>query len=105
MTLVELVYRRTTTFPKMEIYGLAAQMRRSAISVPSNIAEGAGRNTAKEYLQYLGIASGSLAELDTQLELAGRLGLGLPDAECISQVSRVGKFLVGLRNSLRERIS
>lgn len=103
MTLVELIYRRTAAFPKEEVYGLAAQMRRSAVSVPSNIAEGAGRNSSKEFVQYLGIASGSLAELETQLELAVRLGLGAPESECTNQVSRVGKLLVGLRNSLRKR--
>jgi four helix bundle protein len=103
MTLVELIYRRTADFPKEEVYGLAVQMRRSAISVPSNIAEGAARNSSKEFVQYLGIASGSLAELETQLELASRLGLGSPEHECVNQVSRVGKLLVGLRNSLRER--
>lgn len=103
MTLVELIYRRTAAFPKEEVYGLAAQMRRSAVSVPSNIAEGAGRNSAREFVQYLGIASGSLAELDTQLELSVRLGLGKPEPACIYQVPRVGTLLVGLRNSLRAR--
>ena len=103
MTLVELIYRQTAVFPKEETYGLAAQMRRSAVSIPSNIAEGAGRNSAREFVQYLGIASGSLAELDTQLELSVRLGLGKPEPECIYQVSRVGTLLVGLRNSLRAR--
>jgi four helix bundle protein len=103
MKLVEMVYRRTAVFPREETYGLAAQMRRAAVSVPSNIAEGAARNGTRELVQYLGIASGSLAELETELELAERLGLGAPDSLCVQQVSRVGKLLVGLRNSLRER--
>jgi four helix bundle protein len=103
MTLVELIYRRTAAFPKEEVYGLAAQMRRSAVSVPSNIAEGAGRNSPREFVHYLGIASGSLAELDTQLNLSARLGLAGPQPECVYQVSRVGMLLIGLRNSLRER--
>jgi len=71
MKLVEMVYRETACFPKEEIYGLVSQIRRAAVSVPSNIAEGAGRNYSKELLQFIGIASGSLAELETQLELAG----------------------------------
>ena len=104
MRLVEMIYRRTAGFPKEEVYGLAAQMRRSAVSVPSNIAEGAARNSAKELLQYLGVASGSLAELETQLDLTARLGLGNADTECVRQVSRVGKLLVGLRNSVRNRL-
>jgi four helix bundle protein len=102
MRLVELIYRRTTNFPKEEIYGLAIQMRRAAVSVPSNIAEGAGRNSTRELVQYLGVASGSLSELETQLELAARLGLGTPDPECAQQVARVGKLLVGLRNSVKQ---
>ena len=100
-----MIYRRTMAFPKEETYGLAVQMRRAAVSVPSNIAEGAARNSTRELVQYLGIASGSLAELETELELAERLGLGRTDRDCVQQVSRVGKLLVGLRNSLRERIT
>ena len=100
-----MVYRGTATFPKEETYGLTVQMRRSAVSVPSNIAEGAARNSTKELVQYLGVASGSLAELETQLELSTRLGLGSTDPECAKQVSRVGKLLVGLRNSLRSRVN
>ena len=69
MNLVEVVYRKTDRFPAREIYGLTAQIRRAAISVPSNIAEGAGRNSSREFFQYLGIATGSLAELETQLDL------------------------------------
>lgn len=103
MRLVEMVYRETATFPREETYGLTVQMRRSAVSVPSNIAEGSARNSTKELVQYLGVASGSLAELETRLELAMRLGVGRGDPECTKQVSRVGKLLVGLRNSLRSR--
>jgi four helix bundle protein len=104
MRLVEMIYRETATFPKEETYGLTVQMRRAAVSVPSNIAEGAARNSTKELVQYLGVASGSLAELETQLELSARLGLRGVEPECASQISRVGRLLVGLRNSIRKRV-
>ena len=67
MQLVKVVYQMTSTFPMEERYGLAQQMRRAAVSIPSNLAEGAGRNGIKEYVQFIGIARGSLAELETQL--------------------------------------
>ena len=105
MNLVESVYQITTRFPKEEVFGLTAQLRRSAVSVPSNIAEGAGRNSSKELVQFLGIASGSLAELDTQLEIASRLGYVEVDAGVFQQASRVGQLLVALRRSLKNRIS
>ena len=71
--LTEIIYKITSLFPKEEIYGLTNQMRRCAVSVASNIAEGAARNSTKEFLQFLSIAQGSLSELDTQLELSLRL--------------------------------
>jgi len=71
MQLAKVIYQLTAGFPTEERYGLAQQMRRAAVSIPSNIAEGAGRNGAKEYLHFIGIARGSLAELETQLQLAG----------------------------------
>ncbi len=74
MTLAELVYAATSQFPKSELYGLVSQMRRAAISIPSNIAEGHSRISTGGYVQFLGIARGSLAELETQIELAKRLG-------------------------------
>lgn len=75
MDITEDVYRLSAKFPKEEKYGLNSQIRRSAVSVPSNIAEGAGRNTDGEYKNFLGIASGSSNELITQLVLANRLDL------------------------------
>ncbi len=103
MNMVEMVYRVTGRFPQEEMYGLSSQLRRSAVSVPSNIAEGAGRNSTRELLQFIGVASGSLAELDTQLEIAARLGYLNKDAEPIQHASRVGQLLVALRRSLRDR--
>ncbi|MCK7591468.1 four helix bundle protein [Subsaxibacter sp. CAU 1640] len=74
MELVEKTYALTLLFPRDEKYGLISQVQRSAISVPSNISEGAGRNSNKEFRNFLGIANGSLNELSTQLELAKRIG-------------------------------
>ena len=74
MDLVLKVYKGTKRFPGSEAYGLINQIRRAAVSIPSNIAEGAGRRTKKEFIQFLFVARGSLSELDTQLEIANRLG-------------------------------
>ncbi|HEY7219907.1 MAG TPA: four helix bundle protein [Candidatus Binatia bacterium] len=74
MNLVIEVYRTTEGFPSRESYGLTNQLRRAAVSIPSNIAEGAARQTRREFTNYLHMAQGSLSELDTQLDLAKRLG-------------------------------
>lgn len=74
MDLTTKIYELTSRFPKSEIYALTDQMKRSAVSIPSNIAEGANRKTKKEYVQFLHIASGSNAELQTQLEIGYRVG-------------------------------
>lgn len=73
MSIVLEVYRNTKVFPKDEIYGLAAQMRRSAVSIPSNIAEGYGRNSTNDYVRFLRVAIGSLYELQTQIEISYNL--------------------------------
>lgn len=104
MTLVERVYRQTPTFPTNEAYGLTSQIRRAAVSIPSNIAEGSARNSTRELLQFLGIACGSLAELETQLELAVRLGYLPAKAEVIDQVSRVGMLVRLLRKSIDAKV-
>ena len=101
--LVKLVYRETAGFPRDEIFGLTSQLRRSAVSIPANIAEGAGRNSSRELAQFLGIASGSRAELDTHLEVALQLGFLRADSELFNQSVRVGKLLVGLRKSIVQR--
>lgn len=74
MDLVEEIYKITALFPRDELYALTNQMRRAAVSVPSNIAEGAARTGSKEFLYFLSIARGSLSELETQLQIAERLG-------------------------------
>lgn len=93
--LTALIYRLTSSFPKEELYGLASQIRRSAVSVPSNIAEGQGRLTTGEFRQFLGMARGSNCELQTQLEIARTLRFGdvrqIDEAEGISH--EVGKML------------
>ena len=68
------IYKVTSFFPKEEMYGLTSQIKRSAVSIPSNIAEGAGRNTKKDFNNFLGISIGSSSELDTQLIIASRIG-------------------------------
>ena len=103
MDLVEMVYKDTAALPREELYGLTAQARRAAISVPANIAEGACRNSSRELFHYLGIAAGSLSELETELELAIRLKY-LPDnTESLRQVKRVGRLASALRNAIRKR--
>ena len=104
MTLVEVVYRATAQFPKAELFGLVSQIRRCAISVPSNIAEGAARNSMRELVQFLGISCGSLSELETQLELAKRLGYLDADVNVMPQVNRVGRLVRALRSSLRRKV-
>ena len=102
MDVVESVYRFTRGFPRHEAYTLTSQIRRAAISVPSNIAEGHTREHSKEFLHYLSLAQASLAELETQLEITRRLEY-ITSAELIEtseQLSSVGKQLYALRNAL-----
>ena len=105
MDLVEAIYRVTQSFPRSEVYGLANQMQRAAVSVPSNIAEGHGLKQTQAYIRHIAIASGSLAELETQLEISDRLGY-LPSDErtVIAQANEVGRMLSGLRQSLRSKV-
>ena len=104
MDLVVMVYRATTCFPREERFGLTDQLRRCAVSIPSNIAEGAARNSTREWVQFLGISCGSLSELETQLELAQRLGYLQPQADTMPQMNRVGRIVRALRNSLRTKL-
>lgn len=102
MVLVRKVFEATANIPARDRYTLAAQMRRSAISVPSNIAEGAARGSNAEYARFLLIARGSLMELDTQLWIARDLGL-LPNDESIHQrLNRLGAQLNALIESKRK---
>jgi four helix bundle protein len=102
MSLAELIYRITRTFPKEEMFGLTSQMRRAATSVAANIAEGYGRENTGSYIQFLRIAQGSLKELETHTILSCRIGiLDTPiQDEILSKTSIVGKMLWSLIRSL-----
>ena len=103
MDLVELVYQATKQFPKEELYGLTSQVRRSAVSIPSNIAEGQARKSTAEFLNFLSIANGSRAEMETQILLAQRLKYVTNEtAQLILNLSEeVNRLLNGLMNSLK----
>jgi four helix bundle protein len=105
MDLVEQIYRLTQIFPSHEIYGLSSQVRRCAVSIPSNIAEGHTREHNKEYLYHLSVAQGSLAELQTQIEIARRLEyLSDDQAEHImEQALSLTRQIYALRNALTKR--
>ena len=99
--LTEKIYCLTADFPKEELYGLTSQMRRSAVSIPSNIAEGSSRAGSKELLQFLSIARGSAAELETQIIIAGRLGYIEDASESLATLATTQKMLNALIRSLR----
>jgi four helix bundle protein len=100
MDLVTEIYAGTSSFPKEEIYGLAYQLRRCAVSIPSNIAEGAGRNSTKEFVHFLSISNGSLSEMETQLEIAHRLGFLTDKDKYLSYIKRIRVMLCSLLRSL-----
>ena len=106
MDIVEAVYRVSATFPKPELYGLTGQIRRAAVSVPSNIAEGHTRASTKEYLNHVSTAQASLAEVETQMEIASRLGyVAFTELSAVlEQAAVLGKQLYVLRNALAKRI-
>ncbi|MGC1275273.1 MAG: four helix bundle protein [Planctomycetaceae bacterium] len=104
MDFVAECYRISSRFPPDERYGLTAQLRRAAVSVPSNIAEGHGRGHVKSYTNHLWIANGSLRESETQLLIAERLGYAPPDAVqmTLELAGEVGRLITGLRRSLND---
>lgn len=101
MALVTEIYRATATFPKEEMYGLSSQIRRAAVSIPSNIAEGQARPTRGEFRQFLGHARGSMAELETQLLIAENLNYLNNSEQLFHQAAEVARLLNGLINSLK----
>jgi four helix bundle protein len=106
MDMVQEVYEATRDFPKEEIYGLRSQIRRAAVSIPSNIAEGQGRESVKDFLRHLSIAYGSLCEAETQIVIAGRLGYIEDDAseKLMVRAGEVGRLINGLTRSLSKQI-
>jgi four helix bundle protein len=99
MELVTEIYRITKDFPRDELYGLVSQLRRAAVSVPSNLAEGYGRNSRNEFHQFVDVARGSLAESETQIEIAKNMHYVNEESfsELLSRVDEVGRVLTGLR--------
>lgn len=106
ITLTKLVYRVSSGFPADERFGLTTQIRRAAISVPSNIAEGWGRGTTTDYARFLRMARGSLYEVETQCVIAYELGMIEPLAmeECNGSVGETGRVLAGLIRSIERKI-
>ncbi|HXZ36336.1 MAG TPA: four helix bundle protein [Thermodesulfobacteriota bacterium] len=105
VTLVTLVYELTRQFPRNEVFGLTSQLRRAVISIPGNVAEGAARQTRREFVQFLYIARGSLSEVDTYIEIARRLGY--IEKGSIAMVEEkmvdVDKIITGLIKSLKSK--
>ena len=103
MDFVKHVYQATETFPKSELYGLSSQMRRAAVSIPSNLAEGAARKGKKEFSQYLNIAQGSISEIDTQIELSFILNYIDKNLynDLTEKLNIISKMLFGLSRSLK----
>jgi four helix bundle protein len=100
MDLAKSIYLLTNAFPKHEVYGLSSQLRRAAVSIPSNLAEGAARNGRREFAYFISNARGSLAEIETQLELAVFLEYVSAEAarQVLMRVAELGRLLTGLRN-------
>ena len=96
------IYRVSKNFPKSEMYGLTSQLRRSAISIPSNIAEGAARNSDREFIRFLYIALGSIAECETQIEIASRIGYLDNVTDLNNQITDIRRLTQGLIRYLKE---
>jgi four helix bundle protein len=105
MDLVESVYRIARVFPKEELFGLTSQLRRAAVSIPANIAEGQGRKSRGDFRRFLSIAHGSLREIETHIHIAARLGYidELRKETILSECAEVGRLVNGLSNSLDSR--
>jgi four helix bundle protein len=101
------VYKATSNFPREEVYGLTSQIRRSAVSVPSNISEGAGRNSNKEFIHFLGIANGSSYELQTQLIISNKLELITNETlqSLLKEIEEIQKMTYTFQNTLNNKVS
>lgn len=102
MDLAQNIYEITRDFPRDEIYGLTSQMRRCAVSIPSNIAEGSGRSSRKEFKHFLHISLGSAAELETQLLLSARVGIGKKTDKLIAEITSIRKMINSLIRTLKD---
>ncbi len=102
MALARELYLVTSSFPKEELYGLTSQIKRAAVSVPSNIAEGAARNSDKEFIQFLYVSLGSLSEIETQILLAKDFGI-LKDLQVLKKIENIRKLITGLIKYLRSK--
>jgi four helix bundle protein len=105
MDLVESVYKASRAFPKEEVYALTNQVRRAAVSIPSNIAEGQGRRSAREFINFLSIAHGSIREVETQLQIAQRLKYLTREQVkgALDLASEVGRLITGLAQAVSRR--
>ena len=105
MNLVEAIYKTTEAFPGEERFGLTSQIRRAAVSIPSNIAEGHGRKSTGSFINFLSIAFGSLMEVETQIQIATRLNFLSDDkaTALLAQTDEIGKMISGLKKSLAEK--
>lgn len=103
MDLVVKIYKQTKKFPKEELYGFTSQIKKSVISIPSNISEGASRNSDKEFIRFLYIALGSSSELETQVLIAARLGYIYTLGEILKEIEAIKKMLQGLIRQVKNR--
>ena len=101
--LVKEIYRITESFPESEKFGLVSQMRRAAVSIPSNIAEGSARSSDKDTVRFLDIASASCAELETQVIISAELNFITENSELLNQIEIVKKMIIGLMKYLRKK--
>lgn len=101
--LVKSIYALSTQLPADEKFGLTSQLRRAAVSIPSNIAEGAARGSDKEFIRFLYVARGSLSEIETQLRIAAELGFITPDTNLATNIDQLFAKLGALINSLKAR--
>lgn len=107
MALAVHLYELSTRLPSAERFGLISQLRRAAVSIPSNLAEGHARGATRDFIRFIGMARGSLAEAETQVELAGRLGYVVRSeiSVTMARCDKLGRILRGLRKSLEQKLA
>jgi four helix bundle protein len=100
------IYKGTKSFPSDEKYGLTSQIRRAAVSIPANIAEGSARTTTKEFLHFISIAQGSSSELETELLIAQKLGYLNKETyfDLKTEAENIGRMMIGLANHLKQKL-